>query len=54
VARLIADGLSNRDIGSALVITESTAERHVANILRKLGARSRAQVGAWVGGQART
>jgi DNA-binding NarL/FixJ family response regulator len=47
VARLIADGMSNREIAAALVIAEPTAERHVANILNKLGFRSRAQVAAW-------
>jgi DNA-binding NarL/FixJ family response regulator len=31
VARLVAAGKSNREIAAALVITEPTAERHVAN-----------------------
>jgi non-specific serine/threonine protein kinase len=44
---LIAGGLSNREIAERLVITEATAERHVANILAKLGGRSRAHVAAW-------
>ena len=43
----IARGLSNRDIAGELVITVSTTERHVANILTKLGMRSRAQVAVW-------
>jgi predicted ATPase/DNA-binding CsgD family transcriptional regulator len=47
VARLIAEGKSNREIAAALVIAEPTAERHVANILNKLGFHSRAQVAAW-------
>lgn len=47
VAILLTQGLTNRQIGEALVITESTAERHVANILNKLGFHSRAQVAAW-------
>ncbi len=47
VAGLIAQGHSNRAIAAALVITERTAERHVANILSKLGFTSRAQIAAW-------
>ena len=47
VAARIAEGLSNREIAEELVITLSTAERHVANILNKLGMRSRAQVAVW-------
>jgi non-specific serine/threonine protein kinase len=47
VARLIADGQTNRDIATQLTIAEQTAERHVANILNKLGFHSRAQVAAW-------
>src|SRR5579859_4225365 len=47
VARLVARGFTNRMIADALVIASSTVERHVANILPKLGARSRAEVAAW-------
>jgi two-component system, NarL family, response regulator DevR len=36
VLRLMARGLSNRDIGQALFIAETTAKFHVANIMRKL------------------
>jgi DNA-binding CsgD family transcriptional regulator len=43
VLRLLADGLSNRAIGSRLVISEKTANRHVSNIFAKLGVHSRAQ-----------
>jgi predicted ATPase/DNA-binding CsgD family transcriptional regulator len=48
VARLIAEGCSNRDVAERLVIAEATTERHVANIFNKLGVHSRAQVAAWV------
>ena len=51
VARLIAGGLKNCEIAERLVITTSTTERHVANILNKLGMRSRAEVAAWIGGR---
>ncbi len=47
VAALIAQGHTNRDIASALVITEGTAANHVQHILNKLGLRSRAQIAAW-------
>jgi DNA-binding NarL/FixJ family response regulator len=47
VANRIARGLSNRQIAADLVIAISTTERHVANILNKLGMRSRSQVAAW-------
>jgi predicted ATPase/DNA-binding CsgD family transcriptional regulator/DNA-binding XRE family transcriptional regulator len=48
VARRLAHGLTNKQIAEELVIAEGTADRHVANILEKLGFRSRAQVAAWV------
>ncbi|MBL8160831.1 MAG: response regulator transcription factor [Anaerolineae bacterium] len=48
VARLIAQGRSNREIADELVVSERTVEGHVSNILSKLGFRSRAQVSAWV------
>jgi predicted ATPase/DNA-binding CsgD family transcriptional regulator len=47
VAALLAHGLSNRQIGAALVITEGTANLHVKHILAKLGLTRRAQVAAW-------
>ncbi|HLI01685.1 MAG TPA: LuxR C-terminal-related transcriptional regulator, partial [Acidimicrobiales bacterium] len=43
VLRLLSDGLTNRQIAEALYISSSTAGVHVSNILRKLGATSRAQ-----------
>ncbi|MGE5602465.1 MAG: helix-turn-helix transcriptional regulator [Nitrososphaerales archaeon] len=48
VAALVAAGRSNREIGETLVISERTAERHVANILDKLGLASRVQLATWV------
>ena len=48
VARLIAEGKSNREIADAFVIAERTVEGHVSNILSKLGFRSRTQVSIWV------
>jgi predicted ATPase/DNA-binding NarL/FixJ family response regulator len=48
VAELVAQGRSNRVIGDELFITPATAARHVANIFRKLGFTSRAQIAIWV------
>ena len=42
VLRLVAAGLSNREIAGSLYLSEHTVHRHVANILRKLGQSSRA------------
>lgn len=48
VAELLAEGRSNRDIATQLVLSERTVETHVANVLAKLGLSGRAQVAAWV------
>lgn len=41
--RLIVDGKSNHDIAGALRVSEKTVERHVSNILNKLGVSSRVE-----------
>jgi DNA-binding NarL/FixJ family response regulator len=43
VLRLVAEGLSNKEIGRRLAITERTAKFHVTSLLNKLGADHRAQ-----------
>lgn len=43
VLRLLADGLSDRDIATALTISTRTVESHVSSILRKLDVRNRAE-----------
>jgi DNA-binding NarL/FixJ family response regulator len=43
VARLIAEGRSNREIAQALFLAEGTVKNHVTNVLGKLGARDRTQ-----------
>jgi predicted ATPase/DNA-binding NarL/FixJ family response regulator len=48
VADLIAQGLSNKDIATRLVISQRTAESHVEHILTKLGFTSRTQVAGWI------
>jgi non-specific serine/threonine protein kinase len=50
VATLIAEGLTNRQIGERLVISERTVDNHVQRILSKLGLVRRTQVAAWVSG----
>lgn len=47
VAGLVADGLSNKDIAAALVVSQRTAETHVQHILTKLEFTSRAQIATW-------
>ena len=42
VLRLVAQGATNRSIGSALALSERTVDRHVSNIFAKLGVSSRA------------
>jgi DNA-binding CsgD family transcriptional regulator/transcriptional regulator with XRE-family HTH domain len=46
VAALIAQGATNRAIAEALVISERTVERHVANMFAKLDFGSRTQIAA--------
>jgi len=48
VARLVAEGLSNKQIGARLFISERTVDSHVRSILNKLGFNSRAQIAGWV------
>ncbi len=48
IAALVARGMTNRQIAQQLVISRRTADRHVSNILNKLGFTSRGQVAAWI------
>ena len=46
VARLVAEGLSNKQIGVRLFISEATVASHMRHIMDKLGVNSRAQIAA--------
>lgn len=51
MARLVGQGLTNKEIGQALYLSERTAENHVQHILTKLGLRNRSQIAAWASGE---
>ena len=46
VLKQIARGAHDREIAAAMVVAETTVKTHVRNILRKLGARNRAEAAA--------
>jgi DNA-binding CsgD family transcriptional regulator/Flp pilus assembly protein TadD len=47
VAALIAQGKASREIAEILVVSSRTIEKHIENILSKLGFTSRAQIAVW-------
>ena len=48
IVRLIAAGASNPEIAQRLFLSRKTVERHVSNVLKKAGARNRAELAAHV------
>jgi DNA-binding CsgD family transcriptional regulator/tetratricopeptide (TPR) repeat protein len=47
ILRLVAQGLTNREIGAALFISEHTAAKHVSNILTKTGCANRTEAASY-------
>ncbi len=43
VLGLVAEGLTNRQVGARLYISEKTASVHLSNLMAKLGASSRTE-----------
>ncbi len=52
VARLVAGGSSNREIAETLLVSPKTVERHITNMLAKLGLRNRTELAALMGSAA--
>lgn len=48
VARLVAEGLTNRDIAARLFISERTVDGHLEHVREKLAVNTRAQIATWV------
>jgi len=44
----VAAGLTNRQVAAELFISPKTVEANLARAYRKLGIRSRAELGAWL------
>jgi DNA-binding NarL/FixJ family response regulator len=49
IADLVAAGLTNREIGARLYLSEKTIETHLTRVFQKLGVRSRTQAAALLG-----
>jgi DNA-binding NarL/FixJ family response regulator len=47
VLRLLATGLTNREMGTLLFVAESTVKTHVEHIIGKLGVSDRVQAAVW-------
>lgn len=48
VARLVADGASNREVAGRLFVSVRTVESHLSRAYRKVGVRSRSELTGWV------
>jgi DNA-binding NarL/FixJ family response regulator len=47
ILALVAQGLSNREIGKTLTISEHTAANHIRSILRKTGCANRTEAASY-------
>ena len=47
ILRALTRGLSNREIGQELWVTEQTVKFHLSNIYRKLGVSNRTEASRW-------
>jgi non-specific serine/threonine protein kinase len=47
VVKLVAEGLTNKEIARHLSISERTVDAHLEHVRKQLGLRNRAQVAAW-------
>jgi DNA-binding NarL/FixJ family response regulator len=43
VLRLVADGLTNKEIARQLIVSENTVKTHLTSLFNKLGVNSRAR-----------
>ena len=46
-AKLVAHGLSNKEIAADLVLSERTVETHIRHVMDKLGVSSRVEIAVW-------
>ncbi len=44
IARLFAEGATNREVAARLFLSQRTVERHLRNIFTRLGVRSRVEL----------
>jgi DNA-binding NarL/FixJ family response regulator len=51
IARLVAEGSTNREIAQLLFLSPKTVERHVSNVFKKIGVRNRAELASRLGGR---
>lgn len=47
ILRLVAEGMTNRDVAELLWVSDQTVKYHLANIYRKLGVNTRGEAVAW-------
>ena len=48
VARLVAEGMTNQEVGASLYVTSRTVAFHLSNIYAKLGISSRRQLAGYL------